>query len=221
MSMTDPIADLLTRIRNAQTARKTEVSMSSSKVKTAIVRVLKDEGYVEDFRIGNDGGKSTLTIGLKYYEGKPVIDRLERVSRPGLAWPPWVPSRVPRWRLRRRDAVLVGSVPAAGVCASAGGHRGAPGVHRAAEAGLLVLLPERRRLLPGRSVLPRVLGAGAAERRLGLKTAGARPARAHRRASAGARRRAPGGARPRAPRERLARGARRDGRTRGSHRAAR
>ena len=84
MSMTDPIADLLTRIRNAQTARKTEVSMSSSKVKTAIVRVLKDEGYVEDFRLDNEGGKATLTVGLKYYEGKPVIDRLERVSRPGL-----------------------------------------------------------------------------------------------------------------------------------------
>ncbi len=84
MSMTDPIADLLTRIRNAQTARKTEVSMSSSKVKTAIARVLKDEGYVEDFRLGNEDGKSTLTIGLKYYEGRPVIDRLERVSRPGL-----------------------------------------------------------------------------------------------------------------------------------------
>jgi len=84
MSMTDPIADLLTRIRNAQTARKTEVSMSSSKVKTAIVRVLKDEGYVEDFRLGTEDGKTTLTIGLKYYEGKPVIDRLERVSRTGL-----------------------------------------------------------------------------------------------------------------------------------------
>jgi len=84
MSMTDPIADLLTRIRNAQTARKTEVSMASSKVKTAIVRVLKDEGYVEDFRLDNDGGKATLTVGLKYYEGRPVIDRLERVSRPGL-----------------------------------------------------------------------------------------------------------------------------------------
>jgi small subunit ribosomal protein S8 len=84
MSMTDPIADLLTRIRNAQTARKTEVTMASSKVKTAIVRVLKDEGYVEDFRLDNEGGKPTLTIGLKYYEGKPVIDRIERVSRPGL-----------------------------------------------------------------------------------------------------------------------------------------
>ena len=58
--------------------------MASSKVKTAIARVLKDEGYVEDFRLGNEDGKSTLTIGLKYYEGRPVIDRLERVSRPGL-----------------------------------------------------------------------------------------------------------------------------------------
>jgi small subunit ribosomal protein S8 len=84
MSMTDPIADLLTRIRNAQQARKTEVSMASSKVKMAIARVLKDEGYVADFRVDNDAGKSTLTIGLKYFEGKPVIDRLERVSRPGL-----------------------------------------------------------------------------------------------------------------------------------------
>lgn len=84
MSMTDPIADLLTRIRNGQTARKTEVSMASSKVKTAIVRVLKDEGYVADFHIANDSGKPTLTVGLKYYEGRPVIDRLERVSRPGL-----------------------------------------------------------------------------------------------------------------------------------------
>ena len=83
MSMTDPIADLLTRIRNAQTARKTEVSMASSKVKTAIARVLKDEGYVADYRVDNDAGKATLTIGLKYYEGRPVIDRLERVSRPG------------------------------------------------------------------------------------------------------------------------------------------
>ncbi len=84
MSMTDPIADLLTRIRNAQQARKQEVSMASSKVKTAIARVLKDEGYVADFRIAHDGGKATLTIGLKYFEGRPVIDRLERVSRPGL-----------------------------------------------------------------------------------------------------------------------------------------
>ena len=85
MSMTDPIADLLTRIRNAQQARKQEVSMASSKVKTAIAAVLKDEGYVADFRVDNEsGGKTLLTIALKYFEGKPVIDRLERVSRPGL-----------------------------------------------------------------------------------------------------------------------------------------
>jgi small subunit ribosomal protein S8 len=84
MSMTDPIADLLTRIRNAQQARKQEVSMAASKVKMAVVSVLKDEGYVADFRVENDGGKALLTVALKYYEGKPVIDRLERVSRPGL-----------------------------------------------------------------------------------------------------------------------------------------
>ena len=82
--MTDPIADLLTRIRNGQTARKSEISMASSKLKTAIVRVLKEEGYVEDFRLETAGPKQTLTVGLKYYEGRPVIDRLERVSRPGL-----------------------------------------------------------------------------------------------------------------------------------------
>lgn len=84
MSMTDPIADLLTRIRNAQLARKTEVSVSSSKLKTALVKVLKDEGYVAGFNVVNDGAKSTLSIELKYFEGRPVIDRLERVSRPGL-----------------------------------------------------------------------------------------------------------------------------------------
>ncbi|HTV77004.1 MAG TPA: 30S ribosomal protein S8 [Steroidobacteraceae bacterium] len=84
MSMTDPIADLLTRIRNGQTARKPEVSMASSKLKTAIARVLKEEGYVADFRLESAGQKTTLTIGLKYYDGRPVIDRLERVSRPGL-----------------------------------------------------------------------------------------------------------------------------------------
>jgi small subunit ribosomal protein S8 len=84
MSMTDPIADLLTRIRNAQQARKQEVSMAASKVKMAIARVLKDEGYVADFRVDNETGKTQLTIALKYFEGKPVIDRLERVSRPGL-----------------------------------------------------------------------------------------------------------------------------------------
>src|SRR6267154_5304608 len=84
MSMTDPVADLLTRIRNGQTAGKPEVQLASSKLKMAIVKVLKDEGYVADFRTETDGGKPTLTIGLKYYEGRPVIDRIERVSRPGL-----------------------------------------------------------------------------------------------------------------------------------------
>lgn len=84
MSMTDPIADLLTRIRNGQSARKSEVSLDSSKLKTAIVRVLKEEGYVADYRVEAEGQKPKLTIGLKYYEGRPVIDRLERVSRPGL-----------------------------------------------------------------------------------------------------------------------------------------
>jgi small subunit ribosomal protein S8 len=84
MSMTDPIADLLTRIRNGQSARKPEVSMASSKLKTAIARVLKEEGYVAEVRLDSEGQKQTLTIGLKYYDGRPVIDRLERVSRPGL-----------------------------------------------------------------------------------------------------------------------------------------
>ena len=85
MSMTDPIADLLTRIRNGQTAGKAEVRLGSSKLKTAVVKVLKDEGYIADYRHDEEeGGKPTLTIALKYFEGRPVIDRLERVSRPGL-----------------------------------------------------------------------------------------------------------------------------------------
>jgi small subunit ribosomal protein S8 len=84
MSMTDPIADLLTRIRNGQTARKTQVKVASSKLKTAILKVLKDEGYIAEFSLGQDDGKPFLTIDLKYYEGRPVIDRIERVSRPGL-----------------------------------------------------------------------------------------------------------------------------------------
>jgi small subunit ribosomal protein S8 len=84
MSMTDPIADLLTRIRNGQSARKTSVTIASSKLKTAILKVLKDEGYIADFSLGQDDGKLFLTIDLKYYEGRPVIDRIERVSRPGL-----------------------------------------------------------------------------------------------------------------------------------------
>ena len=86
MSMTDPIADLLTRIRNGQTAGKAEVRLASSKLKTAIVKVLKDEGYIADFRLDEESAQTlpTLIIGLKYFEGRPVIDRLERVSRPGL-----------------------------------------------------------------------------------------------------------------------------------------
>lgn len=84
MSMSDPIADMLTRIRNGQAAEKTVVDMPSSKLKVAIARVLKDEGYIEDFSVRNDAGKATLSIALKYYVGRPVIDRLERVSRPGL-----------------------------------------------------------------------------------------------------------------------------------------
>lgn len=84
MSMHDPIADLLTRIRNAQRAGKPDVSAPASKLKVAIVKVLKDEGYLGDFAITRDGGKSRLDIQLKYYDGRPVIDRLERVSKPGL-----------------------------------------------------------------------------------------------------------------------------------------
>jgi small subunit ribosomal protein S8 len=82
--MSDPIADMLTRIRNAQVVQKTAVAMPSSKVKIAIANVLKDEGYIEDFAVTEDAGKLELKIGLKYYAGRPVIERLERVSRPGL-----------------------------------------------------------------------------------------------------------------------------------------
>jgi small subunit ribosomal protein S8 len=84
MSMSDPIADMLTRIRNAQRAEKVSVVVPLSKVKSAIAQVLKDEGYIEDFKVRDDSGKSFLDIGLKYYAGKPVIERIERVSRPGL-----------------------------------------------------------------------------------------------------------------------------------------
>jgi len=84
MSMSDPIADMLTRIRNAQSAEKTEVLMPSSKLKIAIAKVLKDEGYVDDFAIREVDSKPVLSIALKYYAGRPVIDRIERVSRPGL-----------------------------------------------------------------------------------------------------------------------------------------
>jgi len=82
--MSDPIADMLTRIRNAQGVQKKTVAMPSSKVKVAIANVLKDEGYIEDFAVAESQGKAELKIGLKYYAGRPVIERLERVSRPGL-----------------------------------------------------------------------------------------------------------------------------------------
>jgi len=84
MSMSDPIADMLTRIRNAQSVEKPVVSMPSSKLKVAIAQVLKDEGYIDGFAIKADGAKSQLEISLKYYAGRPVIERIERVSRPGL-----------------------------------------------------------------------------------------------------------------------------------------
>jgi small subunit ribosomal protein S8 len=84
MSMTDPIADMLTRIRNAQAARKARVSMPSSKLKRAVATVLKDEGFVGEFVDSEDAGKATLTVDLRYFEGQPVIARIERVSRPGL-----------------------------------------------------------------------------------------------------------------------------------------
>lgn len=84
MSMSDPIADMLTRIRNAQLSEKTSVAMPASKLKAAIAQVLKDEGYVEDFAVHEANGKPILDISLKYYAGRPVIEKIERVSRPGL-----------------------------------------------------------------------------------------------------------------------------------------
>jgi small subunit ribosomal protein S8 len=84
MSMSDPISDMLTRIRNAQMAEKVTVSMPSSKIKAAIAKVLLDEGYVEGFKVIDHDGKPTLEIGLKYYADRPVIEKIQRVSRPGL-----------------------------------------------------------------------------------------------------------------------------------------
>lgn len=84
MSTTDPIADFLTRIRNGQMAHKKQISSPSSTVKEAIATVLKDEGYIADFGISADGNKKTMTIALKYFEGKPVIERIDRVSKPSL-----------------------------------------------------------------------------------------------------------------------------------------
>ncbi len=84
MSMSDPIADMLTRIRNAQMVNKTNVALPSSKLTVAIAQVLKDEGYIDGFAVKSDGGKTELEVALKYYAGRPVIERSERVSRPGL-----------------------------------------------------------------------------------------------------------------------------------------
>ena len=84
MSMTDPISDMLTRIRNAQACGKTTVTMPASKVKSAIAQVLKDEGYIDGFMVRPNEGKPEIEIALKYYAGSPVIEKIERVSRPGL-----------------------------------------------------------------------------------------------------------------------------------------
>jgi small subunit ribosomal protein S8 len=84
MSMQDPIADMLTRIRNGQMTNKVDVSMPSSKVKKAIAEVLKDEGYIEDYKVDENNGKPLLRVELKYYAGRPVIEKLERISKPGL-----------------------------------------------------------------------------------------------------------------------------------------
>jgi len=84
MSMSDPIADMLTRIRNAQSVEKASVSMPSSKLKVAIAQVLKDEGYIDTFAVKGESTKPELEITLKYYAGRPVIERIERVSKPGL-----------------------------------------------------------------------------------------------------------------------------------------
>ena len=84
MSMSDPIADMLTRIRNAQAVNKSSVSMPASKVKSAIAAVLKDEGYIDEFAVQANDGKPLLNISLKYYAGRPVIEKIDRVSKPGL-----------------------------------------------------------------------------------------------------------------------------------------
>jgi len=83
MSMTDPISDMLARIKNAQAVRKKVVAMPASKVKAAVATVLKEEGYIKDFEVTQEGVKSTLTIELKYFEGRGVIERLDRLSKPG------------------------------------------------------------------------------------------------------------------------------------------
>ena len=84
MSMTDPISDMLTRIRNGQKARKVSVSMPASTVKVAVANVLKDEGYITDFEASGEGAEKILSVELKYFEGTPVIEKVQRVSKPGL-----------------------------------------------------------------------------------------------------------------------------------------
>ena len=84
MTMTDPISDMLTRIRNGQKARKVSVSMPASKAKEAVARVLKDEGYITDFAVDGEGAAKQLSVELKYFEGVPVIEKIQRASRPGL-----------------------------------------------------------------------------------------------------------------------------------------
>ena len=84
MTMSAPIADMLTRIRNAQMAEKVSVAMPSSSLKVAIAKVLKDEGYIDDFRVAGEAVKPQLEIALKYYAGRPVIEKIERISKPGL-----------------------------------------------------------------------------------------------------------------------------------------
>lgn len=84
MSMQDPVADMLTRIRNGQAAGKVSITMPSSTLKKAIAAVLKDEGYITDFAVTEQSGKADLTVDLKYFQGRPVIELLKRVSRPGL-----------------------------------------------------------------------------------------------------------------------------------------
>ncbi len=84
MSMTDPVSDMLTRIRNGQKARKVSVSMPASTVKVAVASVLKDEGYITDFETSGEGAGKTLSVELKYFEGTPVIEKVQRVSKPGL-----------------------------------------------------------------------------------------------------------------------------------------
>jgi small subunit ribosomal protein S8 len=83
MSMTDPLADFITRIRNGQAAGKLEIKAPASKIKNAVCKVLKDEGYIHDYNVNDEEGKSVLTVNLKYYKGQPVIERLERISKPG------------------------------------------------------------------------------------------------------------------------------------------